>query len=297
MRFAIALPQFYDTGEFDPAAFRAYVRRAEELGFHSGWTQERQLGGGPQIGPLETMSYAAACSERLRLGCAVFVTPQHSPVHLAKSLASLDQLSLGRVEAGVGSGGRGRDLRPFGVTGEGLITRFTEGIELMRRLWREPSVDFDGRFWQLSGATMAPKPVQQGGPPVWFGGSHPNALRRALRLGDGFFGAGSSTTAQFAEQVKLIRSEGPADFPVAKRVYIHVDDDGDRARARIADGLEMIYGTRSLSEVAVAGTPDECVRGVQEVADAGAEMVLFTTTSDQPEQMERLAAEVMPRIG
>lgn len=297
MRFAISIPQFFATGEFDPAAFRAYVRRAEELGFHSGWTQERLLGGGPHLSPLETMTYAAACTERLRVGCSVFVTPQHSPVHLAKALASLDQLSLGRLEVGIGAGGKGRDFAPFGITGEGFMSRFTEGLDLMRRLWREPSVDFDGRFWQLSGATMEPKPAQQGGPPVWFGGSHPNALRRALRLGDGFFGAGSSTTAQFAQQVKLVRAEGPADFPVAKRVYIHIDDDGDHARARIADGLEMIYGTRALSGVAVAGTPAECVRGVQEVADAGAETILFTPTYEQAEQMERLAAEVIPRIG
>ena len=68
MRFAISVPQFYGDGEFDPAAFAAYCRRAEELGYHSAWTQEQVLGAAPQLGPVETMAYAAACTTRLRLG-------------------------------------------------------------------------------------------------------------------------------------------------------------------------------------------------------------------------------------
>jgi alkanesulfonate monooxygenase SsuD/methylene tetrahydromethanopterin reductase-like flavin-dependent oxidoreductase (luciferase family) len=291
MRFAISIPQFSPDGEFDPAAFGDYVQRAEALGFHSGWTQEQLLGTMPMLGPIETMTYAAACTER-------FVTPLHNPVHLAKNLATLDQLSRGRVEAGIGTGGRGRMFSAFGHDGEGLVSRFTEGLEVVRALWTRPEVTFDGRFWQLAGATMEPKPFQKPGPPVWFGGSHPNALRRAVRLGDGFFGAGSTTTEKFAEQVKIVRSElgERTDFPIAKRIYIAVDDDGDRARRQIADGLEAIYGTRGLEKVAVAGTPAECVRGVQEVADAGAELILFTTVAHQAEQMERLAAEVMPQV-
>jgi alkanesulfonate monooxygenase SsuD/methylene tetrahydromethanopterin reductase-like flavin-dependent oxidoreductase (luciferase family) len=69
MKFAIAIPQFYADGEFDPGAFRAYFTRAEKLGFDSAWTQEKVLGTGPLLGPIETMTYAAACTERMRLGC------------------------------------------------------------------------------------------------------------------------------------------------------------------------------------------------------------------------------------
>ncbi|ROS39334.1 LLM class flavin-dependent oxidoreductase [Amycolatopsis thermoflava] len=300
MRFAISIPQFVADGTFDPAAFRSYVRRAEELGFESGWTQEQVLGTAPHLSANETMAYAFACTERLRLGCAVYVTPLHIPAHLAKSLATLDQLSRGRLEVGVGSGGRNRPFAAFGLDDEAHVARFTEGIRLVKALWTEDVVDFDGRFWQLEGASMQPKPFQKPGPPLWFGGSHPNALKRAVKHGDGFFGAGSSTTAAFAEQVKTLREvlaeAGREDFQVAKRVYIAVDDDGDAARRRVADGLAEIYGKRGLEAVAVAGTPDECVAGVQEVAAAGAELILFTPFADQAEQMERLAAEVMPRI-
>ncbi|MDQ0376435.1 LLM class flavin-dependent oxidoreductase [Amycolatopsis thermophila] len=300
MRFAIAIPQFVADGTFDPGAFRAYVRRAEELGFESGWTQEQVLGTFPQLAPNETMAYAFACTERLRLGCAVYVTPLHMPAHLAKSLATLDQLSRGRLEVGVGSGGKQRPFAAFGLDGEAHVARFTEGLRLVKSLWTEAKTDFDGRFWQLEGASMEPKPFQKPGPPLWFGGGHPNAIKRAVKYGDGFFGAGSSTTAAFAEQVKVLRDvlaeSGRAGFRIAKRVYIAIDDDGDAARRRAADGLAAIYGKRGLEAVAVAGTPDECVAGVREVADAGAEMILFTTFADQAEQMERLAAEIMPRI-
>src|SRR5690348_6274648 len=108
MRVAISIPQFVADRTFNPAGLRAYLARAETLGFDGAWTQEQVLGSMPTLGPIEIMSYAAACTERLRLGCAVFVTPLHNPVHLAKSVSTVDQLSRGRLEVGVGTGGRGR---------------------------------------------------------------------------------------------------------------------------------------------------------------------------------------------
>jgi probable F420-dependent oxidoreductase len=257
------------------------------------------------VGPIEAMTYAAACTERIRLGCVVFVTPLHSPVHLAKSLSTLDQLSRGRIEVGVGTGGRGRMFSAFEVDPTSLVARFTEGLRLMKALWTEPRVTFDGRFWQLEGAAMEPKPFQKPHPPIWFGANHPAALRRAVRYGDGFFGAGSTTTARFAEQVTIVREalaeagRDPSSFGIAKRVYIAVDDDADRARRRVADGLQQLYsyfGLSGLEAVAVSGPPDACVEGVREVAEAGAELILFTPFFDEPEQMERLAAEVMPKV-
>src|SRR3984885_8955718 len=112
MRFAIAIPQDCADGSFSPGEFRSYFARAEDLGvFESAWAQEAPLGGSPRLSPLEAMTYAAACSTTLRLGCTVFVTTLHSPVHLAKAIASLDQMSGGRVEVGVGPGGRGARSR------------------------------------------------------------------------------------------------------------------------------------------------------------------------------------------
>src|SRR5580692_9778104 len=304
MRFAIGIPQFYSDGEFDPAAFRAYLTRAEELGFDSAWAQEQTLGSSPQLAPIETMTYAAACTERLRLGCAVFVSTLYSPVHLARSLSTLDQLSRGRIEIGVGTGGPGRPFAAFGVDPGRYVSRFTEGVALMKALWTEPEVTFHGKFWQLENAPMEPKPFQKPYPRLWFGGASEPALRRAVRLGDGFFGAGSSSTARFAEQVQIVRGalaeagRAAGDFPVAKRVYIAIDDDAGRARARMNDALTRLYGRRveAIEAAAVAGTPADCVRELRLVAAAGAELILFTTLFDQAEQNERLAAEVIPGL-
>jgi alkanesulfonate monooxygenase SsuD/methylene tetrahydromethanopterin reductase-like flavin-dependent oxidoreductase (luciferase family) len=235
----------------------------------------------------------------------VFVSTLHSPVHLAKSLSTLDQLSGGRLEVGFGTGGAGRMFSAFGVDPAGLASRFAEGLEVIRALWTEPRVDFDGRYWQLAGAAMEPKPVQQPHPPIWIGANRPAALRRAAQVADGFFGAGSSTTAAFAEQVPIVREalaeagRDPAGFRFAKRVYIYVDDDAERAHQRTVDLLDRIYGSSRRTDVespSIAGPPDACAAALGEVAAAGAELILLHPVADDTEQMERLAAEVVPTV-
>src|SRR5258708_13584633 len=119
---------------------------------------------------------------------------------------------------------RGSVKGPYCQPGR-YVARFTEGVALMKALWTRERVRFPGEFWQLEDASMEPKPFQKPYPPLWFGGSGPAALRRAVREGDGFFGAGSSPTVKFAEQVQAVRRtlEEPgrsvADFQIAKRVY------------------------------------------------------------------------------
>ena len=305
MDYAISIPQYVSDGSFDPGALRRYLARAEELGFSSAWTGEQVLGTMPHLSPLELMTYAAACTDRLRLGCAAFVSPLHNPVHLAKSVSTLDQLSRGRLDVAVTTGGRFRPFAAFGVDPGTFVSRFTEGLDLMKALWQNERVDFDGRFWQLSGAAMEPKPYQKPHPPIWIGATAPASLRRAVRLGTGFFGAGSSTTTDFAGHVRVVREalaeqhRDPDTFRIAKRIYIAVDDDATRARDRIAAALDDLYGyfgLRGLAAVAVAGTPDDCAKGVRDVINAGAQMILLSQMFDEAEQMERLATEVISRL-
>jgi len=302
MHFAISIPQHVADGTFEPANLRDYLTRAESLGFHSAWTQEAVLSSAPLVAPLELMAFAAARTERLRLGCAVFVSPLHNPVHLAKSISTLDQLSRGRIEVGLAIGGGGRMFSAFEVDPTHLVARFTEGIQLMKACWTEPRITFAGRFWQLDGAAMEPKPFQKPYPPLWVGGSRPAAVRRALHYGNGFFGAGSSTTAQFAQQVQVLRAalaethQDPSTFPIAKRVYIAVDDDLTRAHERVDAALREIYGSSGLGAVAVYGSPSTCISGLREVADAGAELIQLRLLYDDAEQMERLAAEVIGEV-
>ena len=307
MRFSISIPQ-RDTDGFDELGFKSYLARAEELGFEGGWTLEQTVGPAPLIAPLELLAYAAACTTRLRLGVAVLITSLHDPLQLAANITSVDRLSHGRLDVGVAPGGGFRKFEAFGVDGATFISYFTEGLELMKAAWSdEPAVTFHGRFRDVDGLPIQPKPVQRPHPPIWFGANAAKAIARAVRLGDAFLGAGSSTTASFVDAVRTVRGEldnqgkDPAGFTIGKRVYLMVDDDAGRARERVLAGLHRIYGDMpGIEAVPVAGTPGELVRGLRDVIDAGAEMILLNpvgeTVADDREQMERLAAEVIPQL-
>ena len=308
MRFSIAIPQLV-ADSFDAAGLRAYLARAEEIGFEGGWVLEQTIGAAPLLAPLELLAYCAACTERLRLGVAVLVSSLHEPLQLASAITAVDRVSHGRLDVGVAPGGGARQFAAFGVEKTTYISYFTEGLELMKAAWSdEPRVTFHGRFRDVDDLPIQPKPVQRPHPPIWLGGLAPKALARAVRHGDSFLGAGSSTTEAFAGAVKVVRRElaeqhkDPTDFTIGKRVYLMIDHDAAKARDRVLAGLRRIYGTMSgIDAVPVSGTPDDVVRGLREVIDAGAEMLLLNPVGpDVPEnreQMERLAAEVIPQLG
>jgi alkanesulfonate monooxygenase SsuD/methylene tetrahydromethanopterin reductase-like flavin-dependent oxidoreductase (luciferase family) len=307
MRFSIAIPQF-DYDRFDAAGLRSFLARAEELGFEGGWVLEQIIGEAPLLAPLELLAWCAACTDRLRLGVAVMVTSLHDPLQLASAVTAVDRLSHGRLDLGVGTGGGSRRFASFGVERSTYISYFTEGLKLMKAAWSdELRVTFHGRFRDVDGLPIAPKPVQRPHPPIWFGGLAPGALARAVRHGDSFLGAGSSTTEAFAGAVRVVRREleeqhkESARFTIGKRVYLTVDDDAARARERVVAGLRRIYGSMpGIEHVPVSGTPDDVARGLRQVIDAGARMLLLNPVgigiSENREQMERLAAEVIPQL-
>ena len=307
MRFSIAIPQL-DSEGFDDDGMRSYLARAEELGFEGGWVLEQTIGDAPLLAPLELLAYCAACTRRLRLGVAVLVSSLHDPLQLASAAAAVDRLSHGRLDIGVAPGGGFRSFAAFGVEKDTYISYFTEGLELIKAAWSdEPRVTFHGRFRDVDDLPIQPKPVQRPHPPIWFGGTAPKALARAVRHGDAFLGAGSSSTEAFAEAVKGVKRElaeqnkDPARFTIGKRVYLMIDDDAARARERVLAGLHRIYGDMpGIEAVPVSGTPADVARGLREVIYDGAQMLLLNPVGpDIPanrEQMERLAAEVIPRL-
>jgi len=309
VRFSISIPQRASDG-FDAEGTSSYLKRAEELGFEGGWTLEQIVGPAPSLAPLELLSWAAAHTTRLRLGVAVLITSLHDPLQLASTITAVDQLSHGRLDVGVGHGGNFRPFSAFGVEKATFVRYFTEGLALMEAAWSdEPAVTFHGRFRDVDGLPIQPKPVQRPHPPLWFGGSAPKAVARAVRLGDAFMGAGSSTTANFAEAVKVVRHEldeqgkDATQFSIAKRVYLTLDDDAARAKERVLAGLHRIYGDLpgiDFAAVPVYGTTADVVRGLRDVIDAGAEMILLNpvgeNVAEDREQMERLAAEVIPQL-
>jgi probable F420-dependent oxidoreductase len=303
VRLAVGIPQAWTTGGIDRPAIRRFLERAEALGFESAWVVDPVLGQVPSLEPLQLLAWAAALTDRIRLGTAVLLTPLRSPVHLAKSLATLDQLSGGRLDVGIGLGGNPKVYPAFGISAARRVARFNEGLRLTRALWTEPRVTFAGEFWQLENAAMEPKPVQRPHPPLWVGAHHPNALRRAVDWAAGFMGAGSAATATFAKEVGLLRQflaeagRDPGSIDVGKRVYIAMDRDRERAGRRLAEYFAGFYGRAQLAaEVSVWGSVDQCVTGVRDVIAAGARLVMLNPVFDEVEQLEVLAAEVVPRL-
>ncbi len=303
VELAVAIPQTFLGGPVDRTGIRAFLARAEHLGFHSAWVVEQILGRIPSLEPVALLTYAAAVTERLKLGSAVLLTALRSPVHLAKHLSSLDHLSGGRLIVGVGLGGNPKIYPAFGVPAGRRAARFAEGIRVMKQLWTEPRVTFPGEFYRLENATMEPKPRQKPHPPLWFGAHHPEALRRTAALGDGFMGAGSISTEQFAEEVAQLRDllgeagRDPAGFPVGKRVYIAIDRDRDRGRRRLAEWFGAFYGRAELADqVAVCGDVGECLDGLGRVMRAGARLLMLNPVFDEAEHLERFAAELAPKL-
>jgi probable F420-dependent oxidoreductase len=303
VRVAAGIPQAWTTGGIDRARMRRFLERAEALGFESAWVVEQVLGTLPCLEPVELLSWAAALTSRIRLGTAVLLTPLRSPVHLAKSLATLDQLSGGRLDVGIGLGGNPKIYAAFGISAARRVARFNEGLRLMQALWTEPRVTFAGEFWQLENAALEPKPLQRPHPPLWVGAHHPDAFRRSVAWAKGFMGAGSATTAAFAKEVALLRKlltevgRDPGSIEIGKRVYVGVDRDRDRAGRRMAEYFGGFYGRAELAaEVSVWGSVDQVVAGLREVTAAGAELVMLNPVFDEVEQLEVLAAEVVPRL-
>jgi probable F420-dependent oxidoreductase len=300
---AVSIPQTFPGRAPDPDFVRRYLARAEVLGFHSAWVVEQILGSIPSLEPVELLTYAAAVTTRIRLGSAVLLTALRSPVHTAKSLATLDHLSGGRLIVGVGLGGNPNIYPAFGFTAERRAARFAEGIQVMKRLWTEPRVTFEGEFFKLQNASMEPKPVQKPHPPLWFGAHHPNALKRTVELGDGFMGAGSLSTAKFADEVTSLRrllaeaKRDPAAFPVGKRVYIAVDRDKGRAGKRLTEWFGAFYGRPQMAEeVSIWGPPGECVEALKRVVAAGAGMLMLNPVFDELEHLDIFASEIAPKL-
>jgi probable F420-dependent oxidoreductase len=303
VRFGIAIPQDFIDGPLDLSSLRMFLSHAEALGYESAWVQEQIVGSVPILEPVTVLTYAAALTQRLRLGTSVMLTVWRNPVQLAKSLTSLDHLSQGRLTVGVGIGNQRPEDAAFGIPLGRRARRFVEGIGVMKALWTQPTATFAGEYWQLAGIAQEPKPVQRPHPPLWFGARESAALRRAVRLGNGWMGAGSSSNADFKSQAVAIRGfldnakRDPATFTLSKRVYIAVDANKARAEERLRTWFGIRYGRADMaSRVAVCGGANECLDRLAELVESGAEHLLLNSAFDHMEHLDLFAKEIIPHL-
>jgi probable F420-dependent oxidoreductase len=299
----VAIPQGFADPALDAALLRQFIPRAEALGYEGLWVQEQIIGDYPILEPVSLLTYAAALTTKPHLGTSVLLTVIRNPVQLAKSLASLDQLSQGRLIVGVGIGGAHVPEAVFGVAGEGRGRRFVEGLQVMKALWMQPKASMSGEFWRFENVAMEPKPAQKPHPPLWFGARDAVGLRRAARLGDGWMGAGSSSSADFFKQVDILRGflnqagRDSNNFRLSKRVYIAIDDDRARAERRLREWFGMRYKSADMaSRVSIWGSRSECIDKLGELVRAGAQHLLLNPVFDELEHLELLASDVIPNL-
>jgi probable F420-dependent oxidoreductase len=295
--FGISLPH-RSPDPVDMLAVRQVAQRADVLGFRDLWVTDNALDHVFSFDSVVVLTYAAAVTTTIRLGVAVIVLPVQNPIHVAHQVATLDYVSNGRAILGVGLG-RDHHYTEFQVPREHRVRRFREGVELIKALWTEPKVSYQGSIFQLDGGTMALKPVQKPHPPIWLGGDHPDAVRRAATIADGWMGSGGSSTAGFSRCVPILKAElekvgrDPVTFPISKRVFLSVHERPDVARAELHRWFSTVYHNPAGTDASgVHGTPEQVRERLEELVAMGANHLLLNPVCRYSEQLETLAAVV-----
>jgi len=289
---------------------RSAVPVLESLGADSLWAPGHLSIGRDVPEAMTGLATLAAVSERATVGTAVLLAPLYHPVIVAKQAAELDVLTGGRVAIGVGVGGEyPAEFRGCQVDPADRGPRTDEAIGVMRSLWTGAPVDNPGTFWPFKGLSIAPPPVQAGGPPIIVAGRKRPAMRRAALLGDGWMPFLYSPS-RYAESVRAIRAMAAGRgrdltaFQWMAFVYVRVDDDRDEARRTAAAFIgagQQGDGSRFapiIDHVAVAGTTDDVRARLQAFLDAGARHLIIVPceTRDFTGAARRIALEITPGL-
>jgi probable F420-dependent oxidoreductase len=198
-----------------PGALSHVATRADELGFDSLWAFQRLLhpvdddwGAAYHSvhDPVAALSYVAGLTSRVRLGIAVLNAPYYAPIVLAKSLTTLDIVSEGRLDVGLGLGWSAQEFAAVGVSMEGRGARVEEFVACLRAIWTMPEVEFHGALYDIAACHVEPKPVQKPHPPLLMGGSADAALRRIGRIADGWISSSRTDLTTIGTQVDLIKA-------------------------------------------------------------------------------------------
>jgi probable F420-dependent oxidoreductase len=268
-------------GQLNPAFFEEVAVEADRLGFESAWLPEHlvfplriegQLVPGEDHPPVPPtvpifdacayLSYLAARTERLRLGTFVYLLGLRHPFVSARAFATLDIVSGGRAEVGIGAGWLTTEWEAAGLDPKTRGRRLDEAVAVCRRLWTEPTIEHHGEFFDFEPVAFEPKPVQQPHPPIVVGGETERALRRAATYGDGWIGmqhTPESVTPKVARLRELEAEAGRADRPVTVTVMgeVAARSDVDRWEEAGVDRLIVVPWRRS----------KEAVDGIRRFAD------------------------------
>jgi alkanesulfonate monooxygenase SsuD/methylene tetrahydromethanopterin reductase-like flavin-dependent oxidoreductase (luciferase family) len=301
-----------------------YVLHAEELGYHSVFVVEHHFTGVGQLSAsLNFLSYLAARTTRMRLGTAVVVLPWHNPALLAEQVATLDLLSNGRFDFGIGKGYRPPEFQGFAIPIEEATERFEEAIAFLRQAWAAGErFSFQGRRWRFDNIIVEPRCVQQPHPPLWMGAGSFESIRRAAQQGFNLLLDQIAPVDLIIERVAAYRAELarlgrpllPRQIGVARALQIvRSEQERQQAHALRSKVLEAIGGLArgpgaeryqnlgshadpnlASEESALLGTPDEIIARLRKLEAGGVDYVLLVDPTGSIEALRTFAEEIMP---
>lgn len=296
------------TGFADWETAKKTVDFAHKMDFDSLWVGDHVAFPVPIMDSLMQLAFAAAMTDRLLLGTGIYLLPLRHPTPVAKQLATLDSLTAGRLVFGVGIGGEfPNEYAACGVPIGERGARLGESVEVLKLLWSGEQVSYDGRYFQIDQVQMLPKPRQQGGPPVWFGGRQKAALRRAGRLADGYisyvitpdmYRAALDTIASGAEAA----GRNLQQFGTGHLLFMQVDDNPDKAFAAAVKHLSRRYNmdfTAPTRKYAAFGRPEDVAARIDEFRAAGVRHFVLDVLSmgeDRDVQLQRFSEEIKPLL-
>lgn len=329
MRFGLFCSPKADIPGFGPETGRGFFEfldfnvEAEALGFHSSFSVEHHFSGWNQVSStLMLLTALAMRTTTLRLGTAVIVPPWHNPVLLAEEAATLDLLSKGRLDLGIGKGYRHSEFNGFQIAPEEAEARFEEAVEVMLRAWTtRERFSHNGRFWHFEDIVIEPPPAQKPYPPLWVAAGNPHTIKHAAARGFNLILDQYASPTVLGERIAIYKAEreanglgfDPMQVTVARQLYVAKDKaDTQAALIRQAEYTKrtidvsrmpggkpgahvLAYADRAgaTEENALYGTPDEIARMIEALRDAGVGYVLLTIAGGV-DQLRRFAREIMP---
>jgi probable F420-dependent oxidoreductase len=251
-----------------------YAEVSEAVGLDSLWLSDHIVTRNPTLDITCLFAMIAGRTRHLKMGPSVLRLPARHPVHVAKTYASLDYLTGGRMIMAVGSGSDLRDLAASGVPSEERGKRLDEGITILRRLWTESHVTHHGQFYHFDDVTIEPKP-RKGALDIWIGGKSDAILKRVVRLGDGWFPALTSPEEFKRDMGKLIQFGEQAGRTINPResgvlLLTHIDEDREAAWRTVAPSLRGLpMPPEDIAARSLVGPAAECVATLQRFVEAG----------------------------
>lgn len=278
-----------------------FARECEAMGLDSFWIIDRIAY--DNLEPLTVLAAAAGATRRIRLGTSVLLPGLRHPSLLAKTLATVDFISSGRVILGVGFGSRDSDFKAVEIPYEARGSRVVEEINLMKRLWTEDNVTHKGKFYRVENLTIGPRPVQKPHPPIWTGGSADASLKRAGAWADGFI-CGSSALPDFPLTWKKVAAyataagRNPNEIEKAGLTFMAINDQKAKAVEALSAYVTRYYGRLrgDIENTFPLGSASACADRIDAFFSQGLQTLIIGLADPDPKQLDLFAEKVLPLV-